>query len=302
MESRSSNYKIGLNPFVIGGAIFAVVVIILLVVSLIGLLRTNPYGNETRIDNISEEYKNLPQDQKDQIFSQLYDMLENNLAEGEEVPDSGAVVRDGTAEYDYDQITKIYHGEFVVDIPSVRQSYEVQFVWSPVENNEDLGGYSVVISCVPKTLRIYGETSCNNMIETNSFWDNAYQLDYTVGSRTSFEIRETIGGFLMSLIEGEDGYTISIDEATLKKDKTRTDPTFSFGIVLNQIYRFDVIITVDEEYGAEYIAIYIDGEDGTKGFIKTDSDESKDSLEAWLKMVSGDDDLMIDVSGLNESE
>lgn len=67
--------KIQLNPLTVGGVIVGAVVVILLVVSLMQIFRKNPYGPETRIDNIDIVDKKLPQDQKDQLFSQLYGVL-----------------------------------------------------------------------------------------------------------------------------------------------------------------------------------------------------------------------------------
>ena len=144
--------KIQLNPLTVGGVIVGAVVVVLLVVSLMQIFRKNPYGPETRIDNIEIVDKKLPQEQKDQLFSQLYGVLADNISDGEP-PESGALVREGTVDYGYDEDLKIYAGNFIVDVPAVEQSYKVQLSWSPEKNNPNLGGYPILITCAPKDLR-----------------------------------------------------------------------------------------------------------------------------------------------------
>ena len=295
--------KVEINPFVIGGVIFAVVAIILLIISLISLLKTNDLGPVTRIDNFTSVYDNLSQDDQNMIFGNLYGMIAKNVPEGVEIPESGALIREGTAEYDYDESTRVYYGNFVVDIPSIEQSYRVQFEWSPVDNNRNLGGYPVVITCLPKNLRIYEETFCNNFVEIDATWTNAFQLDYTFGSGTSWATRKAIGNYLINELDGEDGYTIVIDESTLRRDKNIPDIAYLFSITLNDSYTFDVVVRTDELYGKEYIAVYLVGDNDIKhGFVMTDSEEEKESLNTWLKDYSDDAELNIDNIKLSEAE
>ena len=257
---------------------------------MINVFRTNPYGDEIKIDNLLVGYKDLPQDQQDMISSNLYSIVMKNLPEGSEIPKDGAMIREGSSQYDYNEDTRVYYGKFIVDIPSIEQSYMVQFTWSPVKNNNNLGGYDVVTSCLPRSMQIYDDFSlvCKNLIESNANWQNAYQLDYTVGARTSVIIRDLIGRFLMSELVGEDGYDINIDAVSLKREKNEPDLTYSFTISLNETYDFNVLVRVDEQFGAEYIAILINGDSLKKGFVLTDSDVLKNTLTEWLKSkISG---------------
>lgn len=279
-----------INPLTIGGAIFAIIVVVLLVFSLMKIFRTNQFGVGTKIDNLTLEYKNLPQIKQDMIFNYLYQTIALNLPEGTEVPESGALIREGTAEYEHNETTGIYYGKFIVDIPSVEQSYRVQFEWSPTDKNQDLGGYPVVITCLPRSLQKYDNASCNVLVEVDSFWKNAFQLDYTFGARTSSIIRNAIGNYLINQIE-VDGYTIKIDEATIRRDKSQPGLAYRFDIILDDKYKFAVLVRMDETYGNEYIAFYLNGENIKAGFIFADSKEQ--ILEDWLKSVSDDENLEI---------
>ena len=287
------NKKINLNPFAIAGVVLGIVAVILLVVSLMKVFRTNPYGNEVRIDNLSDAYDNLPQKQKDMIFWQLYEMLDNNLADGVTIPESGAVVRDGSAEYSYDENTKVYEGDFIVDVPSLQQSYRVQFVWSPISDSQNLGGYSVVISCLEPELQIYQNDGCKELIERVVYWDNAYQLDYTFGANTSYEVRRRIEEFIKSTAVETFDLALHVDESTLVQLKDQPDLTFSFDVNTEDGAVFKVIVRMDLFYGDQYIAMYIDGGGEVGGIVITEDESLVDSLESWLKQVSGKAELTV---------
>lgn len=286
--------KLKINPFVIVGILLGLLVIIFLIISLMQIFRTNQFGNETKIDNLTSEYGNLPQTEKDLIFNTLYGVIFNNLPDGKNPPESGAIIREGTAKYDYDEKTRVYEGDFIVDISSIEQSYRIHFRWSPEDGNRHIDGYPIVITCLPKRLQIYDSYSCKGAVEIDSFWENSYQLDYTFGAKTSARIRKTIGEFLISEFDDEDGYTILINASTLKKDKNQPDLTYYFEATLNQRYDFKVVVRMDDLYGDEYIAIYTKMDKEAKGFILTDSDVLMNELSDWLKSISRNNQLQIE--------
>ncbi len=254
MQPQNSSKKIEINPFIVGGVLFAILVVVFLIITLVRIFRVNPYGNETRIDNLSKYYNDLPQEKTDQIFYQLYNMLSNNLPEGIVVPEKGAMVRDDTSEYNYSELEKIYYGKFIVDIAEVQQSYQVQFEWSPVANNQNLGGYPVLITCLPENLQIYPSDYCSNILEVDVSWENAFQLDYTLGTEASYNVRKKIGEYLLSVVN-DYSYVVRIDETTLKMSKGVDGMTLRFRVVLNQNQVFDVIVKTDLFYKNEQVEI-----------------------------------------------
>lgn len=290
--------KIQLNPLTVGGAIVGAVVVILLVVSLMQIFRKNPYGLETRIDNIEIVDKKLPQDQKDQLFSQLYGILVDNISDGEP-PESGALVREGTVDYGYDEDLKIYAGNFIVDVPAVEQSYRVQLSWSPEKNNPNLGGYPILITCAPKDLRIYAsQTGCVNVLTMELSWNNAYQLDYTFGATTSQKIRGVLGKVIVDEDEGPEEFAATVDETSLKKLRDQPDVTYQYNVVFGG-ETFKITTRVDETYGSEYIIIYVDSATKKQGIIMTDKEDRLEEFSAWLRSLSGKADLSIMTEKLN---
>lgn len=290
--------KIQLNPLTVGGVIVGAVVVILLVVSLMQIFRKNPYGPETRIDNIDIVDKKLPQDQKDQLFSQLYGVLADNISDGEP-PESGALVREGTVDYGYDENLKIYAGNFIVDVPAVEQSYKVQLSWSPEKNNPNLGGYPILITCAPKDLRIYAsQTGCVNVLTMELSWNNAYQLDYTFGATTSQKIRGVLGKVIVDEDEGPEEFAATVDETSLKKLRDQPDVTYQYNVVFGG-ETFKITTRVDETYGSEYIIIYVDSAAKKQGIIMTDKEDRLEEFSAWLRSLSGKADLSIMTEKLN---
>lgn len=285
------------NPFLIGGVAIGIIAAVLLVVGLMQLLRRNPYGAETRIDNIGEVYSNLSQDAKDQIFYQLHMVLEANLGDNSKVPESGAMVRKETAEYDYDEETKVYAGKFVTDVSAVEQSYLVQFSWSPVAKNENLGGYPVLITCVPKDLRIYeSQQACVDFNTEEVSWQNAYQIDYTFGARTSQKMRAAIGQVFLNEVEAE-SYLAVVDEASLSKVRTEPNFTYRFNIVLDGV-TYAVVARTDAMYGDEYIAVYINGEGLARGLVLTSDESFRTEMAEWLRRISGNAGLEVELQEL----
>lgn len=253
---------------------------------------------ETRIDNIEIVDKKLPQDQKDQLFSQLYGILVDNISDGEP-PESGALVREGTVDYGYDEDLKIYAGNFIVDVPAVEQSYRVQLSWSPEKNNPNLGGYPILITCAPKDLRIYAsQTGCVNVLTMELSWNNAYQLDYTFGATTSQKIRGVLGKVIVDEDEGPEEFAATVDETSLKKLRDQPDVTYQYNVVFGG-ETFKITTRVDETYGSEYIIIYVDSATKKQGIIMTDKEDRLEEFSAWLRSLSGKADLSIMTEKLN---
>lgn len=112
----------------------------------------------TTIDNFGNYYYNVPEKTKKIIFSNLKDTIKGNTSQN--IPSSGAVVRE-TEPYLYNYNTKYnsYTGEFTVDIPSIQQSYLIKFNFNE-DPNSSLGGYAVLIYCLPKDKMIYPDFNC----------------------------------------------------------------------------------------------------------------------------------------------
>lgn len=303
MQPQNKKFKIELNPLTIGGMIVGAMAVILVIVTLVNLLRRNPYGEEMRIDNFGQYYGNISQDRKDMIFAQLYTAVANNTPEGIAVPTGGAAVRSETAEYDYNEETRVYYGSFIVDIASVEQSYWVQFEWSPVQDNKTMSGYPVLVTCAPEDLWIYENSAgCRDAMSGSVGWEHIYQWNYVLGGQSSWKIREALEGIIIRdnpLVS----YVASIDEASLKKVDVGNDIGYQSEVVVDEETRYRVVMRTDETNSVRYIAVYVTevGDEASEGIVLIDSrlgegerTELKNTLSGWLKAISGKSGLEIE--------
>lgn len=295
------------------GLVIGIIVVVAVVNLLIGILRGNPYGEETRIDNFGEYYSGVEQDEKDLIFYQLHSVIAENVGEGVEVPKNGALVREGTVEYEYNEDAAVYYGKFVVDIAEVEQSYRVQFEWSPVGNGQNLGGYPVLVSCLPKSLRIYEGDKCVDMATRTVTWENEYQIDYTYGTQTSYRVRELLQEYMMVAVE-LDGYKAVVDEPSLARMTGQAGVAYKFRVGVSDIYEadgagdgssggggasgagvtwLDVMVRTDEMYGEKYIAMYVTDGDTRAGYVLTNDAGLQGELGQWILAAAGVDEMEI---------
>lgn len=157
------NTKKTINPILLMIGFVGGAVIIILIYILAQVLRTNPYGDEIRIDNFGSYFADVPQETKDTLFASLYGVVKENLAEEATIPSNGALIRGGSATYEYNETTNVHQGRFIVDISAVKQSYGGYFEWSNNEDNIYLSGYASMYSCLKDSELIYGDFGCKNM-------------------------------------------------------------------------------------------------------------------------------------------
>lgn len=283
----SVNKKINFNIVHIMALVVGVVFVALVIVTLINLFRNNPYGREIKIDNFSSFYGDAPQDIKDQIFNNLYDTVLQNIGEDDKIPGSGAMVRQETAVSQFDKDTNVYYGSFVVDIEEIQQSYRVQFEWSSNKNNPNLGGFSVLISCVPESLRIYeNEVQCTTYLTSFLSWENDYQIEYSFGKTSAGIMKDIIGSVILD--DGED--VARIDETSLE-ELEGNDLAYSFRInTLNKVYR--IFAREDSTYGKEYIAVLIERDGKYNGFVVSDG-QGIEPMKTWLLQMSKQSEIEV---------
>ena len=266
----------------------AVIIVILIVISVVNIFHTNPYGESIKIDNFSYYFGGVSQDRRDQIEHNLYELVIWNGASADGVPKSGAMVRDGTATYNYEKDNDLYRGEFVVDIATLKESYKVSFINPSDRSPAKDVSYQVNITCVPGSLQIYDFYNCRDMFTDNVSWGNEYQLDYTFGTNTSYRIRQILN---KSVLETKAEYNVAIvDETSMEKILNTPDNQYRFKVDIDGKYTMSVIVRMDLLYGKEYIAMYVDMDGKKTGYLWNTDDKMKNELTDWI----------IDQSGLQE--
>lgn len=125
-------------------------------------------GNTTyyvnNISNYDSTVTNLPQAEADAIYFQLNYTLGLN---GVNRAVTDAVIRDGSYRQ---QITDtehmIYETIFIIDIPSLKQSYSVIDKYSPLPMEESgLTDYTTLVLCPDADDLIYGEFQCTDRVK-----------------------------------------------------------------------------------------------------------------------------------------
>lgn len=189
MDNYSTNtQKIKVKPIHIIVVIAIFAIFFLLVISLQSLFRKNPFGSELKIDNFSQYYKNIPDETRDSIFASLYNTAKLNINEDQEVPTSGALIRNQSNTESYNENTQIYSGNFIVDVEAIKQSFTIYMEWSKSSNNSNLSGYTVTVNCLTGASSAYQSSTCIDMFTNNS--DNKIASKYPLIYKLPIEVSE----------------------------------------------------------------------------------------------------------------
>lgn len=157
------------NLLILGGlAIILIVLIVLICVTIARSLHNNPYGDQITISNIDDYYKDFDVNEKDLIYHYLHIITSMNVQEGVSIPNSGAMIRDGSASLEHDSTEGIETGKFIVDINSLKQSYGVQFTWVTEETSNYDNGYPVIVYCLDAEEQVYDFNNCIDMFENDT--------------------------------------------------------------------------------------------------------------------------------------
>lgn len=153
------------RKMVVGGIIvFAVLVAMAVILFIYDSFRPNPYGDEIRIDNFTEYFKDVPKDTMEFGFSNLYGIVYNNIENKNDIKRNGALVRSDSVSIEYDRKTKKpLNATFIVDVPFAKQSYKGFFDWGNTSEDYAGAGYKFVFSCLPDEDLIYGDFGCVDM-------------------------------------------------------------------------------------------------------------------------------------------
>lgn len=121
--------------------------------------------NSVHIDNFSNNF-NIPSSKIKDIQNMLYDTVSLNVSNPDQIP-SSATIRDDTISYDNNELTNTKYGSFIVDLPSLEQSYFVQFEVSDTENDPNLSSTNIVVTCPPDYYQIYNFENCIDDFSNN---------------------------------------------------------------------------------------------------------------------------------------
>lgn len=147
----------------------------------------NQFGDYIKIQNYNNIINNLSPTMKDSIQTSLYNTVKINLSN--EINSSSindAYIRTPVTPQSFDTKKQIYSGTFLIDMESIKQTYQVQYSYS-TSNIIDVGGSPVIIMCPTKDQLRYGEFECKDLLSKQSVPDDDI-LQYLPYQGYSFKI------------------------------------------------------------------------------------------------------------------
>jgi hypothetical protein len=229
LDKLSKNQKIAILLTV--AVLFVSVIIYISIIS-----SQNQYGNGVNINSLDSTVNNISKERKDSIKTTLYNTIKSNsITESEIKKISDAKIRKDSNLQNYDKNIKLYTGSFIVDIESIKQSYLVQYTYSPSSNSEDLGGNPTSVSCLEKSKLIYGDFGCKDIFTEQNGADDpilqylpkstlSYQVDAAVDSNNGIKSLE------VNLQLSNADYKTGIDTAVAQYKKEVSDWILSLGL------------------------------------------------------------------------
>lgn len=113
------------------------------------------------ITNYDTVVKNLPQQRKNDASKMLLYTLNDN---GVSAIPTDIIIRDGSYNQTTNTNTMTYYTTYIVDIPSIKQSYRITDQYSAIDNY-DPTSYATVVTCLDNDELIYGDFNCSDQIK-----------------------------------------------------------------------------------------------------------------------------------------
>ncbi len=140
-------------------------ILIILVVGIVAYtsIKSNPYGDSISINGYEKNITDLPKDRQRALNSSLYFVVEMNLPEGSKIKVNDANIRENSSIANFDTSKNLHSGSFIVDIASLKQSYEMSYKWSGQKNNPYLSGYTALTRCIEdESKKVYKDFVCTD--------------------------------------------------------------------------------------------------------------------------------------------
>lgn len=125
----------------------------------------NQYGESVDIANLSTYTQGKPTDKDsiDLIKNYLYKIIKLNTPNSSPEKITDISIRDGSFSQEYAKDDKLHTVNFIVDIPSLKQSYNVSYQWIDSGGNRDsIGEYGTIVNCLKEGKVIYREFKCKD--------------------------------------------------------------------------------------------------------------------------------------------
>lgn len=98
---------------------------------------------------------------KDKIKVNLYNMIVKNFS-GRNFKNDELRIRESSFNDIYDASVDVHLSTFIVDIPEIKQSYQVNYMWSSTPNNYYVNN-PISVDCLAQNKLVYGYFNCKDM-------------------------------------------------------------------------------------------------------------------------------------------
>lgn len=154
-------------------AILIVIVFAIATLVSVGFFIANLFTNSSnedsiRINNYDQYVSNIADSERVALETMLFNTVSYNEADTEKIKAvNDAVIREGS--YSQTQSDGIYTTKFIVDIESLKQTYQLQNLYSrqSVEDS-DLRDYTSLVICPEKDQLKFGEFTCRDRLSTEA--------------------------------------------------------------------------------------------------------------------------------------
>lgn len=164
MHNKFQQY-IRQNPILIGiFIIFQTIFVILLIFVINKFVNTNTFKESSLpISSLKQDLQDLPENSIETIQTALYNIVAANKGTISNIENSDAKVRDGTMVNLYFEKQNMHYINFIVDIPSIQQSYQIFNEWSDDPVNQYYMTNRVTMAmCLHKEQMIYQNFDCRD--------------------------------------------------------------------------------------------------------------------------------------------
>lgn len=188
-----NNIAKNVNPITIVVALFQVILIIVVVVTL-----NNIFSNDSKVQlgievaGLQQEIEGLPEKRKEDIEYYIYKAVASVKGESE-IQNTGVLIRENSLINTYYKDFDIHYINFIADVPEAEQSYQVLLEWSEDPENKYISpSYSAVVLCLDKSQLIYGDFDCdhqNDYFRNTEVMNMLYRHGYALPSKPSLKMR-----------------------------------------------------------------------------------------------------------------
>ena len=233
------------NPFLLFG-IFIALIAIVVVISLAINHWQNSHDNQITINNLGDYATNVPDSTRAEIYNAAFRAARSNSTgqTEETLSAADATIREGSATSSFNSTTGLHSGNFIVDIPSLKQSYRIYYEWlsDRASSSIRLGDYTTSVTCLHPDEYIYDFYPCiapnedistatisylNNILPYDGYVNNdvdsgaaihADHIEYTTGGTPFVRVGINSCGNPSSLAAGLETFKQYIKDHQLNPD------------------------------------------------------------------------------------